>query len=63
MKFQILNMVKLAASYVLTLSMILSITWDVPYRQNRTSLAIDWIVGPAAITLATFIVLRKKEKA
>ena len=61
-KFRIFYKLVLAASYFLTLSMILALTWNVSYRENKTTLEIAWIVGPAIITLITFIVLRKKKK-
>jgi hypothetical protein len=61
-KFRIADKLILAAAYFLTLSMILALTWNVPYRQNKATLDLAWIVGPAAITLVTFMMLRKKKK-
>ncbi len=61
-KFRITHKLILAASYFLTLSIILYLTWNVPYRQNRTALDISGAIGPVAISLVTFMVLRNKNK-
>ena len=61
-KFRIADKLILAASYFLTLSILLFLTWNVPYRQNRTALDMAWVIGPAAISLVTFVVLKTKKK-
>jgi hypothetical protein len=61
-KFRMADKLILAASYFLSLILILFFTWNVPYRQNRTSIDIAWIVGPAVTSLVTFLILRNKEK-
>ena len=61
-KFRIINKLILAASYFLTLGLILVLTWNVSYRQHRTSLDIAWTIAPAAISWVTFIILRNKKK-
>ncbi|RYE53408.1 MAG: hypothetical protein EOP48_14455 [Sphingobacteriales bacterium] len=61
-KFRLAYKLLLAASYFLTLSLILAFTWNVPYKQNRTFLDIAWAITPAVITLFIFIALRKKNK-
>jgi hypothetical protein len=61
-KFRIADKLILATSYFLTLSLILALTWNVPYRQNRVLLYIAWILSPAAISLITFVVSRSKRK-
>lgn len=60
--FRIADKLVLAASYFLTLSLVLVLTWNVPYRQNRALLDTTWAVAPAAISLVTFIILRNKNK-
>ena len=61
-KFRLIDKLILAVSYFLTLTLILYLTWDVDYRQNRTALDIFWTVGPAAICLITFVVLKKRRR-
>lgn len=62
-KFRIAEKLILATSYFLTLSLILVLTWNIPYRQNRVLVNVAWTIAPAAIALLTFIILRKKKRA
>ena len=59
-KFKIADKLILAAAYFLTLIIVLYLSWDVPYRQNKTLLDLVWTIGPAAVVLITFFVLKIK---
>jgi hypothetical protein len=52
----------IAASYLLTLSLIVYSTSDIPYTQNKTALNIALTIGPGAAALVTFIFLKAKHK-
>ena len=58
-----INKLSLFLVYLLSLCAIVFLSWNVPYRQNRTILDASLIVGPAVMTLIAFGYLKKKEKS
>ena len=60
-KFGIVDKLILAVSYFMTLAIIFNLTWNVDHTQNRIAVDISWAIGPAAISLITFFILKKKK--
>lgn len=51
----------LAVIYFLTLGSILCLSWNVPYRQNRTVIDLSCTVGPAVTTLIAFFIFKVRD--
>ncbi len=62
LKIKVAKKLVLFVIYFLTLSSILCISWNVPYRQNRTVLDLSWTLGPATTTLIAFLIFRLRDK-
>jgi uncharacterized membrane protein len=62
LKIKIAKKLVLAVIYFLTLGVILCISWNTPYRDNRTALDLSWTLGPAITTLIASLIFRFRDK-
>lgn len=60
LKMNITNKRKLSVVYVVSLSLIVFFTRDLPYDLNRKFLDISWSAGPAIITLIAYLIILSK---
>ena len=61
-KLAVPQKVLLGTTYLLTFGLIILLTWNVPYRENRIVLDLAMTIGPAITTLIAFLFLRFRKR-
>ncbi len=60
-KLLIANKLILLVSYFLSLGVIVLLTWNLPYRQNKALTDMLWVLGPALLSFLTFLILKRRK--
>jgi D-alanyl-lipoteichoic acid acyltransferase DltB (MBOAT superfamily) len=60
-KLRIANKLILLASYFLSIGVIILLTWNLPYRQNKALTDMLWVLGPAFLSFLTYLILKRRK--